>query len=67
MPYGINSNGLPCVKILSRMGHHAVTERHKTGSASGLVEVESHDFNRGSVSSILEKKQIKRKRHDKTV
>ena len=32
------------------MGHHAVTERRKTGSASGLVEVESHDFNRGSVS-----------------
>ena len=52
MPYGINSNGLPCVKILSRMGHHAVTERRKTGSASGLVEVESHDFNRGSVSNI---------------
>lgn len=53
MPYGINSNGLPCVKILSRMGHHAVTERRKTGSASGLVEVESHDFNRGSVSTCL--------------
>ena len=32
------------------MGHHAVTERRKTGSASDLVEVESHDFNRGSVS-----------------
>ena len=33
------------------MGHHAVTERRKTGSASDLVEVESHDFNRGSVST----------------
>ena len=33
------------------MGHHAVTERRKSGSASGLVEVESHDFNRGSVST----------------
>ena len=32
------------------MGHHAVTERRKTRSASGLVEVESHDFNCGSVS-----------------
>ena len=36
--------------MLLRVGHHAVTERRKTGTASGLVEVESHDFNRGSVS-----------------
>jgi hypothetical protein len=35
------------------VGHHAVTERRKTGTASGLVEVESHDFNRGSVSSTF--------------
>ena len=41
MSYGISSNGLPYIKILSRMGHHAVTERRKTGSASGIVEVES--------------------------
>ena len=33
------------------MGHHSVTERCKTGSAGDLVEVESHDFNRGSVSN----------------
>ena len=52
MPHGISPNGLPCVKMLLRVGHHAVTERRKTGSASGLVEVESHDFNRGSVSNI---------------
>ena len=50
MSYGISPNGLPCVKIPTRMGHHSVTERCKTGSASDLVEVESHDFNRGSVS-----------------
>ena len=37
--------------MLLRVGHHAVTERRKTGTASGLVEVESHDFNRGSVSN----------------
>lgn len=35
------------------MGHHSVTERCKTGSASDLVEVESHDFNRGSVSNYI--------------
>ena len=35
------------------MGHHSVTERFKTGSASDLIEVESHDFNRGSVSKSL--------------
>lgn len=50
MSHGISPNGLPCVIILLRVGHHAVTERRKTGTASGLVEVESHDFNRGSVS-----------------
>lgn len=33
-------------------GNNAVTERRKTGSASNLVEVESHDFNRRSVSTI---------------
>ena len=41
--------------MLLRVGHHAVTERRKTGTASGLVEVESHDFNRGSVSIHLRK------------
>ena len=51
MSYGISSNGLPCVITPARMGHHSVTERCKTGSASDLVEVESHDFNRGSVSN----------------
>lgn len=50
MSYGISSNGLPCVITPARMGHHSVAERCKTGSASDLVEVESHDFNRGSVS-----------------
>lgn len=35
------------------MGHHSVTEGCKTGSASDLVEVESHDFNRGSVSTFF--------------
>ena len=53
MSYGISPYGLPCVITTARMGHHSVTERFKTGSASDLVEVESHDFNRGSVSRSL--------------